>query len=67
VSDNYSGSFFKVNIFFLLQSLITFKTFLLFLATIILFLLSCAPAKRFPDNKETERKIEEQKTKEGND
>jgi len=63
VSHNNSLSFLKLNIISLPKSLITSKSFLFFLIILNLFLLSCAPAKRFPDQRDKDAKIEkEEKT-----
>lgn len=58
MSHNNSVSLSKININSFLKSLITSKSLLFFLFTVILFFLSCAPAKRFPDKEEKEEKIE---------
>jgi len=60
VSHNNSISFLKKNIIFFLNSLITSKSLLFFLFTVILFFLSCAPAKRFPEKDEKDGKIEKE-------
>jgi stage II sporulation protein D len=62
VSHNNSISFLKKNIIFFLNSLITSKSLLFFLFTVILFFLSCAPAKRFPEKDEKDGKIEKEIT-----
>ena len=58
MSWNSSVSFLQVNIIFFFKSHITSKSFFYFLFTIILFIISCAPAKRFPDKEEEEERIE---------
>ena len=58
MSRNNSGSLLKLNIFSFLKSHIASKSLLFFLISIILFMLSCAPAKRFPESKEDDEKIE---------
>ena len=58
MSRNNSGSFLKININSFLKSHITSISPHFFLFTLILFLLSCAPAKRFSDEEEKEEKIE---------
>ncbi|HEY6626477.1 MAG TPA: SpoIID/LytB domain-containing protein [Ignavibacteriaceae bacterium] len=64
MSRNSSVSFPQINIFSFLKSYITFKSLLFFLITIIVFILSCAPAKRFPESKEKDEKIEKEEKSE---
>lgn len=64
MSRNSSVSFLQINIFSFLKSYITFKSLLFFLITIIVFILSCAPAKRFPESKEKDEKIEKEEKSE---
>lgn len=58
MSRNNSGSLLKLNIFSFLKSHIASKSLFFFLISIILFMLSCAPAKRFPESKEKDEKID---------
>ena len=60
MSRNNSLAFFNININSFPKSLIISKTFLFFLITFNLFLLSCAPSKRFPDQRDKEAKIEKE-------
>ena len=60
MSRNNSLTFFNININSFPKSLIISKTFLFFLITFNLFLLSCAPSKRFPDQRDKEAKIEKE-------
>jgi len=64
VSRNNSVSFPQININSFLKSLITSKSLLFFLFTLILSFLSCAPAKRFPGNEDKEGKIEKEEKSE---
>ena len=57
---NNSLSFLKININSFPKSLITSKSLLFFLIILNLFLLSCAPSKRFPDQRDKESKIEKE-------
>lgn len=60
MSHNNSISFLKKNINFFLNYLIPLKPLQFFLFTVILFFLSCSPAKRFPDKEEKESKVEKE-------
>jgi stage II sporulation protein D len=60
VSYNNSLSFLKISINSFPKSHITSKSLFFFLFILNLFLLSCAPAKRFPDQEDKEAKIEKE-------